>query len=297
MNDAESSPEERSDLDRRHEHAVSLMDNNALESVRAMGLPVQIEIPNRFEFLGKLVVGDIVKARKEFESSGSTNAPAVLALALREMWLAAWRTAHYLRLLHQGLEATVISDASRQTWDARWHIESQGWAGCLEDALYEETIRPERIALAEDLSLEKHPGNSAVGFACALYLFIRANQCFGVGNTAEGTDFLHDAYGVLTDEHGKYMWEEAEKHGREVGADESVKAARSSIARGAAAVRHAENRAMKQEVFAWCDQHMATVRSMDQAASVVTSTLVPVAWRTVRDWMTEWKKLRSAGTA
>ena len=64
----------------------------------------------------------------------------------------------------------------------------------------------------------------------------------------------------------------------------------------AAAKAHAENRAMKNDVFTWCDNHMAEYRSMDAAASAVAGKLVPMTWRTVRDWMTAWKKVRSAGT-
>lgn len=62
--------------------------------------------------------------------------------------------------------------------------------------------------------------------------------------------------------------------------------------------RHAENHAMKSDVFAWLDVNFGKQRSMEAAAdAMVAAQLVPVARRTLRDWVTEWKRLRLAGTA
>ena len=58
---------------------------------------------------------------------------------------------------------------------------------------------------------------------------------------------------------------------------------------------HAENRAMKQEVFNWLDANPPKV--LDAAADAIREKkLVPVTWRTVRVCVGEWKKLRSTGT-
>jgi hypothetical protein len=59
--------------------------------------------------------------------------------------------------------------------------------------------------------------------------------------------------------------------------------------------RHAENRAMKAIIFEWCDKHMEDYKSMDKAAEAVAWKEIPMGFRTVRDWMTEWRKLRPAG--
>ena len=61
--------------------------------------------------------------------------------------------------------------------------------------------------------------------------------------------------------------------------------------------RHAENRSMKNDVFNWLDTHMHQFKSMDAAADAIAGKMAPVKWRTARDWVGEWKKLRSAGTA
>jgi len=65
--------------------------------------------------------------------------------------------------------------------------------------------------------------------------------------------------------------------------------------KGNALKRHAENHALKQTAFSWCDANMAKFKSMDSAAEAIAGKLVPVTFRTARDWIGEWKKLRSTG--
>lgn len=59
--------------------------------------------------------------------------------------------------------------------------------------------------------------------------------------------------------------------------------------------RHAENRAMKVDVFTWLDSNMVNFKSMDAAAQAITRQQ-PIQFRTARDWVGEWKKVRSTGT-
>ena len=59
--------------------------------------------------------------------------------------------------------------------------------------------------------------------------------------------------------------------------------------------RHSENHAMKEDVFVWLDTNMPNFKSMDAAAQAITKQQ-PIAFRTARDWVGEWKKLRSTGT-
>lgn len=70
----------------------------------------------------------------------------------------------------------------------------------------------------------------------------------------------------------------------------------STQARKAALARHALSTENKAKVFAWCDENMSRFSSMDNAAFDIAETFVDQKFRTVRDWMTEWKKLRSAST-
>lgn len=71
--------------------------------------------------------------------------------------------------------------------------------------------------------------------------------------------------------------------------------ARSELARTAANARHTENRAMKADAFTWLDANMPNLSSLDAAATALTRQQ-PVAFRTARSWVDDWKKLRSAGT-
>jgi hypothetical protein len=64
------------------------------------------------------------------------------------------------------------------------------------------------------------------------------------------------------------------------------KMARIETARAGGHARHAENKSMREDVFLWADSNMTNFKSMDK--------LVPVSFRTVRDWLGEWKKLRAA---
>lgn len=70
-------------------------------------------------------------------------------------------------------------------------------------------------------------------------------------------------------------------------------------ARKAAIKRHAENRAMKADVWEWCEKNFNDYSSMEKAAEAVihTDKLVPVTVRTARQWISEWvKDQRSART-
>ena len=73
-------------------------------------------------------------------------------------------------------------------------------------------------------------------------------------------------------------------------AEEKANLRISLAAKKAAIKRHAENYAMKEQVFAWCAAHIQDYRSMDAAAEAVAGKLVPVAFRTARSWIGEYRK-------
>jgi hypothetical protein len=58
--------------------------------------------------------------------------------------------------------------------------------------------------------------------------------------------------------------------------------------------RHAENHQLKNDVFSWLDKNMHNYKSMDSAAEAIAGKIVPMKFRTVRNWVGQWKKLRSA---
>lgn len=76
-----------------------------------------------------------------------------------------------------------------------------------------------------------------------------------------------------------------------------IKHGKSEISKKGAEKRHKEHRSMKSEVFKWLDNNMDDFKSMDKAAEHIAKNRVPVAFRTARAWVGEWKKLRSASKA
>ena len=70
-------------------------------------------------------------------------------------------------------------------------------------------------------------------------------------------------------------------------------AQKTQSARSSALRKHKENHSMKAEVFVWLDTNMVKFKSMDKAAEAVIKQQ-PIAFRTARTWVGEWKKLRSA---
>lgn len=73
------------------------------------------------------------------------------------------------------------------------------------------------------------------------------------------------------------------------------RAFRSAMARKGSDETHKEHRAMKAEVFVWLDENRPKFKSMDDAALAITK-LQPIKFRTAREWVGDWKKLRSAST-
>ncbi len=73
--------------------------------------------------------------------------------------------------------------------------------------------------------------------------------------------------------------------------ENSVKAKQSA----AAIKRHQEHYQMKADVFDWLGSNMHNYKSMDATAEAIAGKLVPLAFRTVRKWVKEYKDMQSAG--
>lgn len=66
----------------------------------------------------------------------------------------------------------------------------------------------------------------------------------------------------------------------------SIEKAEQRTRKKAADARHAENRQMQQEVLAWWDMHKGDPgMTKDKAADHIAGKLVPLKWRTVRDYL------------
>lgn len=78
--------------------------------------------------------------------------------------------------------------------------------------------------------------------------------------------------------------------------NDDYKNSASEFGRLGANALHKENRAMKKEVLDWCSANMKNFKSNESAAEAVAGKIVPVKFRTVRDWIGEWRRLHPAGT-
>jgi len=74
--------------------------------------------------------------------------------------------------------------------------------------------------------------------------------------------------------------------GRQMGTRAAIRAR----AARAAAARHKETNAMKQQAFEWLSQNRGQYKSMDSTADALQK-VVPVVWRTARDWVGLHKKM------
>jgi hypothetical protein len=171
-----------------------------------------------------------------------------------------------------------------------------GWANSLYDVLCNTAKEPHRSTFLSGTPFPDLLSQTSLLTACSLIWFHRADDEAAQGNFGVAGDSLQEGYNAQILDRGTYMWDEGFKYGQEDLASSATTTARTVLAKTAATARHAENRALKLEVFQWCDDNMANAPSMDAAAGQVAGVIVPLSWRTVRDWMGEWKKLRSAGT-
>lgn len=96
----------------------------------------------------------------------------------------------------------------------------------------------------------------------------------------EATAWSGKAMGAL------HVWLETD-HAPE---DHSIRA----LARAGANARHAENRAMKSQIFEWYDSNRDSFCSLDAAAEAAAK-IVPVKFRTARRWVGQCAKLPPTG--
>lgn len=278
----------------RHLTAVAGAADEAIHSLSDQGLPLAIWLPEAVPELGPRNDKEYRQLRAQETGGDATLTPSLVSLAVRLAWYSAWETAHYIRRLHEQLPSSVpLTEKNYQLWEPSWHIKNDGLAGNLVQTLASIDRPPQLQLLLRDSPIKAIPPDAALYLALSMYCYAEAAKYAAAGQPHDAFDMVFEAHQALQFRHGESMWQGGAEHAE----SEMERDARSALAKKAAAARHSENRAMKQQVFEWCDAKMAQAPSMDTAASQVAGVVVPVAWRTVRDWMTEWKKLRSAGTA
>lgn len=293
----ENEPElEKAQLD-LHRLASEKARVAAFVSVERLALPLEVPLPSKISHLGYRISEKYLRVREsiceemEYQEAAVSH---VVGLALRLAWYGIWTGVHYVQFLQ---EQDPQHESLSTEFDVEWHIDHGGLVNGLADQLSDLVVHSERRVLQSMSPLPTPPTDRALYLGLSLYCIAEAEQHAAKNDYQKAFDYVHEAHRAELTEHGVFMWDEATQALREELNEASQKSARTTLARTAASARHSENRAMKQQVFEWCDSNMAQAPSMDTAASRVAGVVVPVAWRTVRDWMTEWRKLRSAGTA
>lgn len=282
---------------RLHEENREGSRKDAMQSLEEMKLPMALELPSAIHGLHSRANDQYARTHKQLKEAY----PAIhqfFAYAQWVLWASCWEGAHWFR---RSIDTGVIRNTAtmRALCTPKGYAESEGWAYSAYDKMSELQFGKKFSTVLERFGYAMQPSDSSVLTAMRLNWLWRASD--GNLSRPEFLEALHEASEASSLANGLYMWSESEKLVIESIADPTdnpaASMARKVLAKRAATARHSENRAMKQQVFEWCDTNMADTPSMDTAASQVAGVVVPVAWRTVRDWMTEWKKLRSAGTA
>jgi hypothetical protein len=230
--------------------------------------------------------------------------PYLMGIAVRESWFACSVGSWHATLVGDPGDAEQSGHAE-ELGTPEGYAQSKGWARTLMQSLF----RPNRdsdgslfiydtpyFGRTDDFDF---PKDFDILHCMAIYWLGLAADAQKGGSTVEAFDWISEAHTALEYAHGLAMWDAGAEAERTDGQDRHLaeKAARSKFARAAAMARHAENHSLKAEVFAWCDANVADYKSMDAAAEAIAGKIAPIVFRTARDWVGEWKKLRSAGTA
>ena len=312
--------EELEDFYEKHYKSVIQCKVDALESVDKMDLPKTVVISDdSFSGLGPKTriraCFRLKRLREEYED----KLPYLIGLSLREAWFSLFAGVHYLALTSDD-EVLVSSDYVKNFVTAKsygeieefsggfysYHFvdlakgygEIEGFAVTLYNQLSEFTESSQQATFRVGTPFEECLPLFDILEAVALYwLTVAATSC-RAGDVEEAFDWISEAQVALTLANGSYMWDEGVKFERELavrGLASAAAAARTDLAKVAAQARHAENRSMKADVFAWLDTNMGSFNSMDAAALAITGQQ-PIVFRTARAWVGDWKKQRSAGT-
>jgi hypothetical protein len=270
----------------------------ALQYVQDLDIPRLFEPPaDDFSCLGPkisvLAAGTVSRLR---EIHGA-NLPYLMGIAVRESWFACSAGSWHSTLTGDPEGAEQTGQAEK-LGTPEGYAQLKGWATTLMASLFRPNRDSDGAQFLYDTPYFELPDDFDILCCMALCWLGHAADAQKAGSTVEAFDWISEAHEALENAHGLKMWDagaEAERTDGQ-GSDLAEKAARSKFARTAAMARHAENHSLKAEVFAWCDANAADYKSMDAAAWDIAGKIAPVVFRTARDWVGEWKKLRSAGT-
>lgn len=282
----------------KHDRSRIQCSVNALEAVTKMDLPKLVDISDdSFSGLGLKTSRGACKELELLRQAHGDKLPYLIGLSLREIWFALFSGSGYIALM-MAEGAILNNDRMQKMATPEGHGESEGIAWTLYNHIGDFAESQQQATFRDGTPFEERVPLGDILNGAAMYWFAAAATSCRTGDVNGAFDWLSEAQDALSLAHGSYMWDEGEKSGSESAMENhpnAVAAARTALAKSAAQARHAETRNMKADVFKWLDSSMADFKSMDAAAQAIIKQQ-PITFRTARDWVGEWRKLRSAGT-
>jgi hypothetical protein len=272
-----------------HERSCIQCSINALESVNKMQLPKIIAISeDSFSGLGFKTSRQACKYLKSLRDKHGDDLPFLIGLSVRQAWFALFKDSGYIALM-MAEKAMGNGDYMQKLATVEGYGEIEGIARTLYDNLSQLDEDKQQAALRDETPFKLRQSLMDILEGAALYWFATAAISRRAGDIDDALDWLNEASDALLLAHGEIMFDASVD---EVG---DATAARTALGKTGARARHTENRAMKTDVFAWLDTNMPNFKSMDAAAQAAIKQQ-PIAFRTARDWIGQWKKVRSTGT-
>jgi hypothetical protein len=267
---------------KKHEFAVSESRRIALANVNSMGLQKTIFISNSlFEHLRFGPRKTATRRLKTLLDSHGEDLPYLVGIALHETHFSVWESAMYCRMM----------GSSPPLDTPEGYANHEGWSNTLYQNLANLEECAEQVSFRSGTPIKERVSAEVLLECIGLYWLSKASELNQMGDTLVAQDWVYEGMDALELLNGLQMWDAGIDHFKVAGLGELVnQSARSSLARIAANARHAESRSMKAEVFAWLDANMNQFQSMEAAAGAIAGKIVPVKFRTARDWITDWKK-------
>lgn len=279
------------DFYRAHDLVSTLSATLAAKHVESLNLPDAVEFaPDSVKPLGAKFYDRAERTYSSLSGEYEDLFPYLTGYAIRRMWFSLWKGAYYFI---EGAKHGVVGDNDycRGFMTAEGYASHQGYANALYEGL-SEPGEPEFLSSwRTKFNVLEQPNISDVLSAAFLHFLGKAADSIKLQPNDTTMGWLYEATDAFALAEGEYMWSASKEHHTK----DQHKDVRASFARKGSDARHASNREAKIKVFSWCDENMSRFKSMDDAAFDIAETFVSQKFRTVREWMTEWNKLRSSG--
>ena len=269
------------------------------ENFAELDLPTEIAINlDDLKGLPKPFLEDAKNKLKRLHNLYGDGLPKMLAFSLRLAWYNACEEKLSDANCADGNDEIYEINLSTILRNFPSHIEAVGIGSSLGLGYFDDCLTADLIkVIYPNFEMGLHFKNCRAeeyDFYVLIEIWVlhRAAGYFRKGNFERAYFWLFDAKRLECFEHfeaGYNTYQDDQEDGRPESEFPNDFAKKGSDA------QHLENRQMKSEAFAWLDGNFETLISMDDAAEKLTK-IVPMKWRTVRGWVGQWRKERSAGT-